>query len=169
MSSMLLSCCKIGQMGLLPRKASALAEVAFRPQRGTLGIVSDTPALTSGAKPQTLWSHSMSCLQVMMCSASSRPTISSASKIIMQQGAGIKPFFAGVGPRALSNGLNSAVFFCFFEALRGVSPPPKATKVSSTAEAPDNRSCRLLCLEKGAAANSSGALEMPGKQECRSL
>lgn len=51
-----------------------------------------------------------------MCSA----TITSASKIIMQQGAGLKPFFAGVGPRALSNGLNSAVFFCFFEALRGV-------------------------------------------------
>ena len=24
----------------------------------------------------------------------------------------------GVGPRALSNGINSAVFFCFFEALR---------------------------------------------------
>lgn len=55
-----------------------------------------------------------------MCSASTRPTITSASKIIMQQGAGVKPFFAGVGPRALSNGLNSAVFFCFFEALRGV-------------------------------------------------
>ena len=64
-----------------------------------------------------------------MCSASSRPTISSASKIIMQQGAGIKPFFAGVGPRALSNGLNSAVFFCFFEALRGVSPQPIITKL----------------------------------------
>jgi len=26
---------------------------------------------------------------------------------------------SGVGPRALSNGINSAVFFCFFEALRG--------------------------------------------------
>ena len=57
-----------------------------------------------------------------MCSASTRPTLSSASKLVMQQGAGIKPFFAGVAPRALSNGLNSAVFFCFFEALRGVSP-----------------------------------------------
>ena len=65
-----------------------------------------------------------SALQVMMCSASSRPTITSASKIIMQQGAGLKPFFAGVGPRALSNGLNSAVFFCFFEALRGVCHLP---------------------------------------------
>ena len=63
----------------------------------------------------------------MMCSASSRPTISSASKLVMQQGAGIKPFFAGVGPRALSNGLNSAVFFCFFEALRGVRPSPPYT------------------------------------------
>jgi hypothetical protein len=25
-----------------------------------------------------------------------------------------------VGPRALSNGLNSAIFFCFFEAIRQV-------------------------------------------------
>ena len=62
-----------------------------------------------------------------MCSASSRPTISSASKVVMQQGAGIRPFFAGVGPRALSNGLNSAFFFCFFEALRGVRPGPPCT------------------------------------------
>ena len=65
-----------------------------------------------------------------MCSASSRPTITSASKIIMQQGAGVKPFFAGVGPRALSNGLNSAVFFCFFEALRGVSGMSMPAKLS---------------------------------------
>ena len=27
-------------------------------------------------------------------------------------------FFNGVGPRALSNGINSAVFFAFFEMLR---------------------------------------------------
>lgn len=31
---------------------------------------------------------------------------------------GAKVFFRGVGPRALSNGLNSAIFFCFFEAFR---------------------------------------------------
>jgi solute carrier family 25 S-adenosylmethionine transporter 26 len=31
---------------------------------------------------------------------------------------GAKAFFTGVGPRALSNGLNSAVFFCFFEIIR---------------------------------------------------
>ena len=67
-------------------------------------------------------------LQVMMCSASSRPTIASASRLVMQQGAGIRPFFAGVAPRALSNGLNSAVFFCFFEALRGVSPGLRAAQ-----------------------------------------
>ena len=32
----------------------------------------------------------------------------------------------GVGPRALSNGINSAVFFCFFEALRGSFKKRKA-------------------------------------------
>ncbi len=32
----------------------------------------------------------------------------------------------GVGPRALSNGINSAVFFCFFEALRSTFKQRKA-------------------------------------------
>jgi solute carrier family 25 S-adenosylmethionine transporter 26 len=57
---------------------------------------------------------------VMMCSASSRPTIVSAARGIMREGQGLRPFFRGVGPRALSNGLNSAIFFCFFEAIRQV-------------------------------------------------
>lgn len=57
---------------------------------------------------------------VMMCSASSRPTIVSAAAGIMREGQGLRPFFRGVGPRALSNGLNSAIFFCFFEAIRQV-------------------------------------------------
>ncbi|EIE26628.1 mitochondrial carrier [Coccomyxa subellipsoidea C-169] len=56
---------------------------------------------------------------VMMCSASSRPTLLSASARVMAEGRGAAPFFRGVGPRSLSNGLNSAIFFCFFEALRG--------------------------------------------------
>lgn len=34
--------------------------------------------------------------------------------LCMLQG-GMKGMFCGVGPRALSNGINSAVFFCFFE------------------------------------------------------
>lgn len=58
---------------------------------------------------------------VMMCSASSRPTIVTAAAGIMREGKGLAPFFRGVGPRALSNGLNSAIFFCFFEAIRQVS------------------------------------------------
>lgn len=57
---------------------------------------------------------------VMMCSASSRPTIFTAAKAIMREGKGVAPFFRGVGPRALSNGLNSAIFFCFFEMIRQV-------------------------------------------------
>jgi solute carrier family 25 S-adenosylmethionine transporter 26 len=55
----------------------------------------------------------------MMCAAVSRPTLGGAFVSVLADGKGIKPFFAGVGPRALSNGLNSAVFFCFFEIIRG--------------------------------------------------
>mmetsp|Transcript_24158 Transcript_24158/g.29286 ORF Transcript_24158/g.29286 Transcript_24158/m.29286 type:complete len:393 (+) Transcript_24158:703-1881(+) len=53
----------------------------------------------------------------MMCSASTRPTVL-ASAAEVYKGGGSRAFFTGVKPRALSNGLNSAVFFCFFEAIR---------------------------------------------------
>lgn len=53
----------------------------------------------------------------MMCAAASRPTMVSAARDIMAA-SGPKGFLAGLGARALSNGINSAVFFCFFEALR---------------------------------------------------
>ena len=56
--------------------------------------------------------------------------------------------FAGVGPRALSNGLNSAVFFCFFEAIRGglVAAGEKEEKERREAAAGGRRG------ERGAAA-----------------
>ena len=53
----------------------------------------------------------------MMCSAASRPTMRTAATAVLNDG-GVKAFFRGVGPRAASNGVNSAVFFCFFEAIR---------------------------------------------------
>lgn len=56
----------------------------------------------------------------MMCTASSRPTLISAARSVLAEGDGLRAFFRGVGPRALSNGINSAVFFCFFEAIRRV-------------------------------------------------
>jgi solute carrier family 25 S-adenosylmethionine transporter 26 len=54
----------------------------------------------------------------MMINAAQRPSMSSAAAIVYAQ-AGPKAFFRGVGARALSNGINSAVFFCFFESIRG--------------------------------------------------
>lgn len=54
----------------------------------------------------------------MMCTAASRPTMASAAASVLAAG-GPGAFFAGVGARALSNGINSAVFFCAFEAIRG--------------------------------------------------
>lgn len=55
----------------------------------------------------------------MMCSAASRPNMLSAAGTVLRND-GVKGFFRGVGPRAASNGINSAVFFCFFEALRSI-------------------------------------------------
>jgi solute carrier family 25 S-adenosylmethionine transporter 26 len=54
----------------------------------------------------------------MMVSAARSPTMAGALASALERG-GPRALFAGVGPRALSNGLNSAVFFCFFEAIRG--------------------------------------------------
>ena len=55
----------------------------------------------------------------MMCTAAHRPSMMSvAAKVMRTQGVG--GFFQGVGPRAISNGMNSAVFFCFLEAFRAV-------------------------------------------------
>lgn len=53
----------------------------------------------------------------MMCAAASRPTMMGAAREVLAA-SGPKGFLAGLGARALSNGINSAVFFCFFEALR---------------------------------------------------
>ena len=54
----------------------------------------------------------------MMVSAASRTSMAAAARGVLAQH-GPAGFFAGVAPRALSNGVNSAVFFAFFEAIRG--------------------------------------------------
>ncbi|CAL5227018.1 g9911 [Coccomyxa viridis] len=70
----------------------------------------------------------------MMCTAASRPTMMSSARAVLAQGGPVH-FFRGVGPRALSNGINSAVFFCFFEALRGSFKKRKALMEKRAAQA----------------------------------
>lgn len=53
----------------------------------------------------------------MMCTAAQRPSMLGAASLVYAQG-GPSAFFRGVGARAASNGINSAVFFVFFEALK---------------------------------------------------
>ena len=53
----------------------------------------------------------------MMCDAAHRPSMMSAAREVYASG-GPMAFFTGFGPRAVSNGINSAVFFCFFEAIK---------------------------------------------------
>ncbi len=70
----------------------------------------------------------------MMCSAASRPSMLSAVQMVAAQGGGARAFFRGVGPRALSNGINSAVFFAFFEALRGSVAAAKKAHAEAQAQ-----------------------------------
>lgn len=53
----------------------------------------------------------------MMCMAASRPTMGAVAAKVYATG-GAAGFMRGVGARSLSNGINSAVFFVFFEAIR---------------------------------------------------
>ena len=53
-------------------------------------------------------------VRVTYCARAGPPIAATA---VLNDG-GVKAFFRGVGPRAASNGVNSAVFFCFFEAIR---------------------------------------------------
>lgn len=58
----------------------------------------------------------------MMVDAAKSPSFIGAIKDVWKTsspGIGrVNTFFTGVGPRAFSNGVNSAIFFCFFEAMR---------------------------------------------------
>jgi hypothetical protein len=69
----------------------------------------------------------------MMVAAASRPTMLGAAREVLRSG-GPGAFFTGVGARAASNGINSAVFFCAFEAIRGALSA-KAGAAASAAEA----------------------------------
>lgn len=58
----------------------------------------------------------------MMCNASQRPSFTGAITGVWRDSppgfSRVRTFFTGVGPRASSNGINSAIFFCFFEIMR---------------------------------------------------
>lgn len=57
------------------------------------------------------------------------PTMRTAAAAVMKEG-GFRAFFRGVAPRAASNGVNSAVFFAFFEALRKAIKEREAERVA---------------------------------------
>lgn len=60
----------------------------------------------------------------------------------------------GVGARALSNGINSAVFFCFFEALRATFAQKKQEVHPATHSANSSSQClvlQTLCCGKSCA------------------
>lgn len=53
----------------------------------------------------------------MMVTAAKQPTVA-RSALHVYRSSGLGGFFLGVGPRTLANGINSALFFCLFEAYR---------------------------------------------------
>ncbi|KAJ9533706.1 hypothetical protein QJQ45_026834, partial [Haematococcus lacustris] len=69
----------------------------------------------------------------MMCAAASRPSTIGAARLVYEQG-GPAAFLRGIGPRALSNGINSAVFFAIFEALRSCLAEHKQRNATAVTE-----------------------------------
>lgn len=97
--------------GLTGRKASVQEDFAMGAAAGAFAAAATTPLDVVKT--------------TMMCSAASRPSLVPAVQAVVRSG-GPGALFTGVGPRAMSNGINSAVFFCFFEALRGIMEKRKA-------------------------------------------
>merc|ERR1711871_1624420 len=77
----------------------------------------------------------------MMCAASSRPSV-------MKEGKGISGFFVGIGPRAVSNGINTAVFFMFFEALRVYFKNRESNRALAAEARKAAQAARVARLEK---------------------
>lgn len=102
-------------------------------QYSTLTRVRTVRRLTGGRKPSVTEDFALGAFSgaaaaaattpldviktTMMCTAAARPTMMSAARLVYADG-GAAAFLRGIGPRAASNGVNSAVFFCFFEAIR---------------------------------------------------
>ena len=87
---------------LMRRKATPQEDFAMGATAGALAAASTTPL--------------DSIKTYMMVNATERPSMLAAGRMLIRD-QGMKGLFVGVGPRAMSNGINSAVFFCFFEAL----------------------------------------------------
>lgn len=105
----------------------------------------------------------------MMCAASSRPTVTSAVRSILAEGRGAAGFFTGVGPRALSNGLNSAVFFCFFEAIRThIAGKELAKATAAAAAAKPSLAVAKKRVRKQAAASEAASADVEGALCCAS-
>lgn len=109
---------------------------------------------------------------VMMCTASSRPTLIGAARSVMREGKGLAPFFRGVGPRALSNGLNSAIFFCFFEAIRQVllkqqEQKAKAMLVHSKNNSVDSRNSLTAIVKRRQLSGNGSVLANSEAQQLR--
>ena len=91
----------------------------------------------------------------MMCSASARPTIRGAVRSIAAQGS-TKAFFVGVGPRSISSGIHSALFFCFYEAIRNSLERQAMQRELSKAAADDDASSK-----ESAQKNKNGGPKSP--------
>ena len=101
------------------RKASVAEELAMGATAGAVAAAATTPLDVVKTS--------------MMCAAAARPSMRAACATALAAG-GPRALFAGVGPRALSNGLNSAVFFAFFSSLRSALAVRKAAVAAARAE-----------------------------------
>jgi len=71
----------------------------------------------------------------MMCSASTRPSVRAAIGQIMASKHPVKGFFLGVGPRSISSGIHTAIFFCFYEAILRAATQTREQQIVNSAAA----------------------------------
>ncbi|GLC53045.1 hypothetical protein PLESTB_000702100 [Pleodorina starrii] len=95
----------------------------------------------------------------MMCSASERPTVMQAARGILAERPGLGSFFRGVGPRALSNGLNSAIFYMWFELLRAKIREVLDSRQQQRQQLAAGQAIPALLVGQGASPPSSPSLQ----------
>jgi len=98
----------------------------------------------------------------MMCSAAARPSMGAAAAAALAR-SGPAGLFAGVGPRALSNGINSAVFFAFFSALRGALAARREEAAKAKTPVPAPRPTAVASLALSVAGRRAGVAGRRGR------
>jgi len=104
----------------------------------------------------------------MMCAAAETPSIRRSVAQVMQT-SGVRGFFSGVGPRAISSAINSAFFFMFFEAIRSHLEQRDRTAKARAAMVSTGPQVRRRPYRGGAVSTAPASMAVVNKESAATL